>query len=306
MKALSLLCWTMVLISLAPQIAKTQDHNWWAKNVGWDGTTHWSRYLISSARYLGPNALPIPQMYGEKIPEETSFGLSLNTHVTSGDVTYNTALYAQHSIKPKVLSFELYWVPVEFFTESHAIKTERKIFYQFYDNRFASGDVFLNTFFQVLNKEKHGIDVAVRLGYRFPSSTLQGAARFTDAMGYYLDGSFGKTLIKGRSQLSVLGMFGIHVWQTNVENQYQDDSILYGLGLRWTSQHLTLDSSYRGYYGYLNNGDRPEALSFKGRYRFTNWTLFGGVQQGFRDLLYRSAELGLMVHLKKKKSQAEH
>ena len=200
-----------------------------------------------------------------------------------------------------MLSFELYWVPVEFFTESHAIKTERKIFYQFYNNRFASGDVFLNTYFQVLREEKNNIDVAVRLGYRFPSSTLQGAARFTDAMGYYLDGSFGKALIKGRSQLSVMGMFGIHVWQTDVDNQYQDDSILYGVGLRWTNPHWTLDAAYRSYYGYLDNGDRPEALSVKGRYRFGNWTVFSGCQQGFRDLLYRSAELGLMFGLGKKK-----
>lgn len=292
----------MVLgIGLLPWCLLAQDHNWWANNVGWDGKTHWSRYISSAPRYLGPNALPIPQMYAGLIPAGTNFGLSLNTHVTVGDVTHNTALYVQHNIMPKVLSFELYWVPAEFFTESHAIKTERKIFYQFYNNRFASGDLFLNTYFQVLREEKNNIDVAVRLGYRFPSSTLQGAARFTDAMGYYLDGSFGKALIKGRSQLSVMGMFGIHVWQTNVDNQYQDDSILYGVGLRWTNPHWTLETAYRGYYGYIDNGDRPEALSLKGRYRFANWTVFGGCQQGFRDLLYRSAELGLMFGLGKKK-----
>ncbi|TAE61269.1 MAG: hypothetical protein EAZ89_00720, partial [Bacteroidetes bacterium] len=37
-----------------------QDAAWWSQTVGWDGVSHWSRYIRTSPAYMGPNALPVP------------------------------------------------------------------------------------------------------------------------------------------------------------------------------------------------------------------------------------------------------
>jgi hypothetical protein len=167
--------------------ASAQDHYWWANNVGWDGQRFWGDYIIRAPRFLGPNALPIPRLGNGRVPNERSIALSGNSHFTLGDATQNLALYGTYNLVPDVISFELYWVPIEYFKLSHVIKTERKTFHIFYNEPLASGDIYLHTLIQVLKAETHPLDLALRIGYRFPSSTMLGMARYTDSPGYYLD-----------------------------------------------------------------------------------------------------------------------
>lgn len=271
----------------------TQDHYWWANNVGWDGQRFWGDYIIRSPRFLGPNALPIPRLGNGRVPNERSFALSGNSHFTPGDATQNLAIYGTYNLVPDVISFELYWVPIEYFNLSHAIKTERKTFHIFYNEHLASGDIYLHTLIQVLKAETHPLDLALRIGYRFPSSTMLGMARYTDSPGYYLDLSFGKKLIDGSLDLSVQGMGGIFVWQINQNRQNQNDAPLFGVGLNLEGKNWAIAPAFRGYSGYLNNGDRPMALSLSGQVDLgPRWQLFGTVQTGFGDLLYNSFELG--------------
>ena len=283
----------LILFTLLPFTASTQDHYWWANNVGWDGQRFWGDYIIRSTRLLGPNALPIPRLGNGRVPNERSFALSGNSHFTPGDATQNLALYGTYNLVPDVISFELYWVPIEYFTLSHAIKTERKTFHIFYNEHLASGDIYLHTLIQLLKAETHPLDLALRIGYRFPSSTMLGMARYTDAPGYYLDLSFGKKLIDGNLDLSVQGMGGIFVWQINQNRQNQNDAALFGLGLNLEGKNWALSPAFRGYSGYLNNGDRPMALSLSGQFDLNpRWQLFGTLQTGLGDLLYDSFELG--------------
>ena len=88
-------------------------------------------------------------------------------------------------------------------------------------------------------------------------------------------------------------MGGIFVWQINQNRQNQNDAPLFGLGLNLEGKNWALSPAFRGYSGYLNNGDRPMALSLSGRVDVSaRWQLFGIVQTGFGDLLYDSVELG--------------
>lgn len=273
--------------------AQVHDHYWWANNVGWDGQRFWGDYIIRAPRYLGPNALPIPRLGNGRVPNERSFAFSGNAHFYTGDKTQNLALYGTYNLVPGLISFELYWVPIEYFSMSHAVKTERKTFHVFYNEHWASGDVYLHTLIQLLKAETHPLDLALRIGYRFPSSTMLGMARYTDAPGYYLDLSFGKKLIDGRLDLSVQGMGGIFVWQINQDRQNQNDAPLFGLGFTLEEKQWALNAAFRGYTGYLNNGDRPLALSLGGQVDIgTHWHFFGTGQKGLGDLLYDSVELG--------------
>lgn len=278
-----------------------QDHQWWADNVGWDGVSHWSEYIISSPRYLGPNALPIPQQNNGLLPEEHELRVGLNQHRTEGDITSNMAIGLDLLLVSKVVSFDFFWVPLELYQVSHDKKTERRIFHNFYNSESAIGDVQLRTNIQLFEQEREGIDARLRIGYRFANSDHMGAARFTDAPGYFFDMGLGKTYGKGALQWRPSFMGGFYVWQTNRDDQFQNDAVLVGLGLQLYWRRFELNTSGRGYFGYLNNGDKPLVWDFRFTYRTRDHlSIFAGGGLGFKDNLYDRMEIGLGFAFDKK------
>ena len=55
----------------------------------WDGITHWSKYLIVSPGYFGPNALPVPDVKQGLIGDFFHGELSLVNHFSKRDNTNN-------------------------------------------------------------------------------------------------------------------------------------------------------------------------------------------------------------------------
>jgi hypothetical protein len=269
-----------------------QDHEWWANNVNWDGQTHWSRYITSSPRFMGPNALPIPAQNDGRIAMQHQLRMMGNAHFTTGDQTWNPRLFLDYVLVPEKISFQLNWVPVEYFQMSHDLKTERQTFHTFYNADLATGDVQLHTNIQVLEVARHGLDARLRIGYRFASSSLHGAARFTDAPGYFFDAGFGKAFAQKDLRIRPSLMLGFYVWQTNRADQFQNDAFLYGLGLDIDWKDYQLQASFRGYAGYLDDGDRPGTIDLRlaRRWEFFQISLGGGV--GLWDNLYNRLEVG--------------
>lgn len=287
--------WVLLLLFFAGRL-NAQDHNWWADNVGWDGQTHWSRYIFSSTRFLGPNALPIPQQNDGLIAAENRLQGLLNLHSTEGDRTVNPRLFFDYVLVPERISFQLNMVPVEYFRMSHALKTERRVFHHFYEARRAVGDVLMHTNIQVLEASRHPLDARLRIGFRFASSSMHGAARFTDAPGYFFDMGLGRSFVRSRLEIRPSLMLGFYVWQTNRSDQFQDDAFLYGLAcdLDWRAYHL--HSSFRGYSGYFNDGDRPATLDVQLSRRLGQLQLTVGTGLGLWDNLYRRTELGMAYY----------
>lgn len=269
-----------------------QGHDWWANNVNWDGHTHWSRYIVSSPRYMGPNALPIPLQNNGHIAPQNEFRLTGNYHFTEGDQTLNPRLFFQYVLVQDLISFELNMVPFEYFSMSHDIKTERKVFHIFYNSKYAVGDVYLHTDIQLLKAEKHFTDARLRIGYRFPSASMQGAARYTDAPGYYFDVGVGKAFAKNKFQIRPSLMLGFYVWQTNRSDQFQDDAFLFGTAIEATWENFQVQSSFRGYLGYLNDGDRPGTIDLQIERKMHDLKLILGGGLGLWDNLYNRLELG--------------
>lgn len=239
--------------------AQAQDHNWWQKNVNWDGVSHWSSYITSSAGMLGPNGLPVPTLTSGKSDSVSFAKLGVVGHYKVGDQTRNITTQLSMNLVKERLSLSLYMVPVEWFSLSHNLKEERKIFYQHYDKSSAIGDLYVDTNMQFLRQNEHKLDAALRIGLKTATSNNQGAARFTNAPGYYFDVSVGKSFGIAGSGLRqrLQGMLGFYAWQTNKDWQQQDDAILYGIAYQLILQKLVLEQSVSGYWGYLNNGDRP-------------------------------------------------
>jgi len=277
-----------------------QDFNWWAKLVKWDNITPWQRYIKTNPAYMGPNALPVPFISNGSIDSIHSFGVTGNFHFSKGDNTQNLALYANYCLAKDVISFDMYWVPYERYQMSHSIKEERHVFSHYYYDKSAQGEIHLNTNIQLLRKWRQYIHLALRIGYRLPTSNGLGTARFTDAPGYYVDVSAAKPFNK-ESFWKLIGMAGLYVWQTNLDGQRQNDAFLFGGGLEWNPSLWRVQIYGSGYLGYMNNeGDKP--ILFRTHIERRGKKINGILkfQQGLYNFKYSSVEGGIRYIYKKK------
>jgi hypothetical protein len=283
-----------------------QDHAWWADNVGWDGDSHWREYLTYAPRFLGPNALPIPPMAWGRPAEDHAITLTGHHQRAAGDRTWNPGITARYAAVPGRITFEAYWIPVEYYRTSHEWKTERNVFHIFYEDQTAHGDFHLRTHVRLWEETERRPGISLRVGYRLASSNKVGAARFTDAPGYHFALSAGKDLFpNSRIQWRAAFLAGIYVWQTNQPTHVQNDGILAGLGLRAGKDGWTAELDGRGYFGYLNNGDRPVAVSLRVERMWGEWSGFLRVQDGFGDLLYTQFSCGVTRRFTVKSSSSE-
>jgi hypothetical protein len=270
----------------------------WAQLVHWDGVSHWSRYIITQPAFQGPNALPVPRMGNGSIDSSFFISATGNFHFSKGDNTQNYAVYANYCLVKDLISFDIFWVPFEYYQLSHAMKEERHIYPQFYYDKKGEGELHLNTNFQILKRWKKYISLAARIGYRFPTGSGFGAARDIDAPGYYFDISFGKPI--NHSALKWTGMLGFYSWHIESDKNNQDDAFLFGTGLEWNKNNWRIQSNVEGYIGYLeNSGDKPVVFRFNIEKTIKSFGLLLGFQQGLHDFDYSSGEVGVKYLIRK-------
>jgi hypothetical protein len=136
----------------------------------------------------------------------------------------------------------------------------------------------------------------LRLGYRFPTSSGFGAARYSDGPGYYFDLSFGKPLGK---YLKWNGMAGFYSWQIQSDKHQQDDAFLFGTGLEWNKNSWRLQTNVAGYLGYLkNSGDKPIVYRLNMEKRIKRTGILLAFQQGLHDFDYSTLEVGAKYYFK--------
>ncbi|MBC7875384.1 MAG: hypothetical protein H7Y01_15395 [Ferruginibacter sp.] len=283
----------LIMILLSPLFSLSQTFEWWRDNVQWDGVTHWGKYIIVSPAYLGPNALSVPLINNGSIDSFASVGLTANAHFSKGDHTQNLMLYGNYTTKKNTIAVDVQFVPYEIFKMSHAIKTERKVYYLNYNDSHTVGDVVVNTTFHLLEKWREKIQLAVRLGFRMPSGRHLGAARYADVPGYWVDIGCGVPL-KNRAW-KWISMAGFFCWQTNVDTFRQNDAFLFGSGFEWNHKGFRIQGYTAGYTGYKNNGDRPTLLRLNMEKKKNNKIYIFRLQQGLHDFAFFSAEAGAKI-----------
>lgn len=276
-----------------------QSFDWWAQLVHWDGVSEWPKYMITQPGYMGPNALPVPRISNGSIDSSFSFAATGSLHFSPGDHTQNITIYGNYCLVKNVISFDASWVPYEHFTMSHAIKEKRHVFSHFYYDSHATGDIHLNTTIQLMNKWRKYIELALRIGYRFPSGTGLGTARYTDGPGYYFDLSFAKPFAE--SHVKWIGMLGFYSWQLIQYGRRQNDAFLFGSGAEWNTKSVRLQGYIAGYLGYMNIGDKPIVFRTTFEKRINRTAILLGFQQGLHDFNYTTTEFGLKYFLNVKR-----
>ncbi len=283
----------VILLSGQMTIAQTQEE--WARTVNWDGISHWSKYIITQAKYMGPNALPVPFISNGTTDSNSYAGTSLSFHSMKGDKAKDWSVYGNYCLVKDLISIDISYEPREWFRTSDTLKKQRHVYYQNYYDKHARGDVHLNVNIRLLKKWEKTIQLALRIGTRYPASSGLGAARYTDGMGYFFDVSYGKTL---SPSLKWIGMAGFYVWQLNGDSHRQNDAFLFGNGLEWNKNGWKIQAYVAGYLGYLfNSGDKPVVLRAQAEKKINKTGLLLRLQQGIHDFKYSSVELGAKFYL---------
>ncbi len=278
-------------------ISRAQTQSQWAQTVNWDGVSYWTKYMIANAGHMGPNALAVPFIGNGSIDSINSIGITGQFHFTKGDNTQNINLYGIYCLVKNVISFDVSYIPIEYNNMSDEIKRVRHVYYEKYYDKKARGDVMLNTTINLFNKWRKKIHLALRAGYRIPSSSDFGSARFIDGMGYHFDLSMAKPF--NSIPLKWIAMAGFYCWQIDVLDLRQNDAFLFGTGLEWNKKGWRIQTYTAGYLGYFaNSGDKPVVFRTSAEKRIHNVSLLLRFQQGLNDYKYSSVEFGAKYNFK--------
>ena len=237
-----------------------QDFAWWAEKHDWDGVTHWSDYLRFSSGYMGPNALPVPELETGLIDTIHRLEISTRTHWSLGDDTQDLHARYKHVFIPGRVAVAVEWTGIERYVTDTITRDER--FSRDRDGRGTStGDLNVATLIRLFPEQERGWGLVLRIDLRTASGDDHRAARHTDAPGYHFDLSTGRWYAMGAtSRLRVHATTGFLAYQTNRNDYYQNDCFLFGAGMLLEWKGLRLGTEVAGYAGYLRMKDDPLVL----------------------------------------------
>ena len=255
--------------------------------------------------YFGPNALPVPDMsdgrtYGTLRIEMAGDGY----WGKEGDRTAN--LFARLNIPLFTDRVNLsVWMPVY---EWYTMSLDRQRTCRLQDTAVirgaGAGDVYISTDIQVLRARRLTPDITVRAGVKTASGGQFGLARHFDDPGYWFDAAIGKSFRFGKGmktdekkwevRMSVSG--GFLCWQTN--SARQNDAVMYGVQAmirhNFSSRSaLSLQTTYGGYIGWEDYGDRPMTLKTQLTGHIRGLEPFVRYQWGIHDYPFHQLRIGL-------------
>jgi hypothetical protein len=296
-KFLLTICIIFLASNLKAQNAE-KSWQWWNELHGWEvGDPGWRNWMKITPGYLGPNALPVPEVKKGFIEDSTEIGFTISNHFHSGDPTQDISGRLFVPFANNKIAVEMYGVLIERFAFSEEIRNERIARNQ--DGKgTAIGDFYFSTLIQ-LSKDRNFPNTLLRVALKTASGNQLEAARNTDSPGYYFDLSFSENF--GNEQSAIFrpfGSIGFYSWQTNDELNLQNDALMYALGSDFQKKNWLLSAAWSGYSGYKNNRDRPMQLTFDLRKEIGRKALELQYRHSLRSWGYKTIRISLIWKLK--------
>lgn len=251
--------------------------------------------------YFGPNAFPVPDM----LDGQTSSNLKVELYgdcflgTTTGRVADDLTadLFARLTIPLFTPRVNLtVWMPiVEYFYTSPEVNTFRRLPDPYNKEQLEgidAGDLYISTDIHILTQKRNHIDITVRAALKTASANLYEMGRCYDSPGYFFDAAFGRgfDFNEGKHNLRLAVSGGFLCWQT--DNGRQNDAVMYGAKIAYTYKKFTVDTTFGGYVGWENDGDRPMTLKTNLSYHIGDLSLHLGHQVGFIDWPFHQIRLG--------------
>ena len=288
----------LFLFSVSFLFVKGQDPNadygWWNELHDWQiGDPGWRNWMIISPGYLGPNALPVPDVKRGFLKDKSEFEISGSSHFHTGDATQDISGRVYVPFVNNKIAVEIYGVIAERFAFSEKIRNER--FTRIEDGKgVAVGDFYFSTLIQIL-KDRKFPNTLFRATVKTASGNQLEGARYADSPGYFFDLSFSRELgNKENGMFRPFGLFGFYSWQTNDEENLQNDAFMYAAGVDFEKNNYLLSSSLSGYSGYKNERDQPMQLNFELRKDFEKKAFRFQYLHGLRHWEYKTIKFSFI------------
>ncbi len=289
-----------------------ESFSWWEAQQNWDGTTHWSSYMILSPDYMGPNALSVPFFEKGLVSDRSYFKIYSDVWFSAGDQTQDVGGMLYVPVVKNLIALEVWGVGLEHYSLTEDMAIRRRARHQ-HPHGTASGDAYFSAVVSLI-KDRKFPDLAFRFVLRTASGGKLEDARYTDAPGYYFDLSFGKNIPLGQKKGNYFrgyGMLGFYSWQTSLILYRQDDALLYGAGADFHLANNIFTCSVAGYAGYLGAtkqvivnplrpvpfNDRPVVFRFEYSHEWEKWKLDLQFQSGLHNFDYRLVRLSVSYFL---------
>lgn len=285
-----------VLFTIIPFFCfSEEDWAWWNKLHGWQsGMPSWRTFLTISPGFLGPNALPVPEMKKGVLSAKKELELGTGLHFMNGDNTQDVSGRFYYPFADAKIAIEIHGVMLERYAMSDAIRDQRTA--RDKDGRgMAIGDLYFSTLLQLF-KDRKFPDTVLRMACKTASGGRLDAARYADSPGYYIDLNFSKKMgaANRNIQWEPFAMLGFYSWQTNDDMNLQNDALLYGAGIDAQFKQFSVSNSLSGYHGYKNDGDRPMVYTFDFQKEIEHCTFRFQYLHGLHDWMYRTVKLSLI------------
>ena len=300
------ICFSLLFVFISLSTFGQNDYSWWDVKNNWVRGTHWHEYITIAPGFMGPNALPVPDIKNGLAPKETTLKFALEKHSSDGDETENLFADLYIPLYSKKVGFRIYGVPFEQYKMDTLTRDKRSA--RDYNGKGNSyGDVYFSTYIQLLEDHKFWPDFLLTLNFKTASGNQLSAARFTDAPAYFFDLSFGKTVaIKHDFFQSIRphAMLGFFAWQTYEDNRRQNDAPVFGVGIDINTPRVDISNAFGGYDGHNSFGDHALVYRLTVKSKFDsafNYEL--RLQNGFADFEYTSFQLGCSINISKIKQE---
>ncbi len=286
----------LVLFFMSASLFAQRDNTW---QQDYPDVTDWSQYITISSGYMGPFALPVPEIYPAEIKSKTEVSLGYaNYQCQKGEATTNAMLSSFYYTFPsRKMAVELTVVPQESYNYSDAMAD---YFHAKGTSGSGGGDFIINSYIKILDQNARRPDISLRYSLRTASGGDVNNARFVNAAGYSFDLSVGKDVFTDSdSRVRFYGMYGFYCWQLlNFEN-FQNDAHLYGIGMLYEWKKFMIKADLGGYDGYRDEKDRPFVLRWRADIPLNDhFVLRASLEQGLRDFPYKGYLINMVYQFK--------
>lgn len=290
----------LLVLLVLPALCFSEDYMWWNLKHGWEPwMPGWRSFIRITPGYLGPNALPVPEVKKGVVLPGSDMEVGFSSHFRECDPTQDIFAKYYRSFANNKIAIEIYGVVVEHYAMTEFVRDER--FARDFDGKgFANGDLYFSTLIQLVKGRKFP-DTMVRMAGRTASGSQLEGARYSDSPGYFFDFSFSKEYRSAEASASFqpFASFGFYSWQTNDLANLQNDALMYGLGadVKWSK--WSISNSVSGYSGYKKERDKPMIYSFDLNRKLKNKTIRIQYIHGLSDWTYKTLKASVIFDLKR-------
>lgn len=265
--------------------------------------------------YFGPNAFPVPDMLDGRVQNCLRVEIAGDGYFGfQGDKTADAFARVFIPLFTDRVNLTL-WMPV---TEWYQMTPERQRVCGMQDSvaiaGHGAGDAYFSTDIQILRDKKWAPDIALRAACKSASGGQYELTRHYDCPGYFFDLSLGQSWYLGERQsgdkargegveLRLAGSAGFLCWQT--DNGRQNDAVMYGLQLLLKSQYVSFRTTWSGYVGWEDMGDRPMIIKGRLAGHAKGFEPYVEYQYGIKDYPFHMLRVGLAYHIDILKKKGE-